>query len=116
MRILLDANIGVTIASGLSDAGHDVQRIALVDPRATDPTVLRRAISDNWIIITRDRDFGALMFAGGSPHPPAIIYIRAKASETLELIPRLLAALEDKQLLGHMMVIRATHSRRTPFP
>jgi predicted nuclease of predicted toxin-antitoxin system len=47
----------------LRSAKHDVVAIAEVSPRAEDDDVRERAVSDERILITEDKDFGQLVYA-----------------------------------------------------
>lgn len=116
MRFLLDVNVGSTIAKALISAGHDVQRVALLDPRAADPDVLSLAYADQRILITYDRDFGELIFVRPTLLPPAVIYIRYEPEDVAETVCRLLPLLDFDHLSGHMTVIDPRRTRRTPFP
>ena len=63
MRFFLDQDVYVVTAHLLTELGHDVLTAAGVGcSRASDEELLRRAIEDERIFVTRDRDFGNLVF------------------------------------------------------
>ena len=97
-------------------AGHDVLRAALEHPTLEDADVLARAVQEGRILITYDRDFSELIFAGAAKQPPAIIYIRYEPENVADVLPRLMPLLDFTKLDGHMTVIGKRHSRRTPLP
>jgi predicted nuclease of predicted toxin-antitoxin system len=50
------------VALALRDAGHDVKAVADLLPGASDQTVLEFAALEARILITKDKDFGELVF------------------------------------------------------
>ena len=63
MRLLLDQDVYEVTARFLSDLGHDVLRVAEVGmSTASDEENLRKAVELERLFITRDRDFGNLVF------------------------------------------------------
>jgi predicted nuclease of predicted toxin-antitoxin system len=63
MRLLLDQDVYEITARFLIDSGYDVVRVAeLGMARASDEENLNRAIELNRIFVTRDRDYGNLVF------------------------------------------------------
>ena len=63
MRLLADQDIYQTIVTQLREWGHDVMTAKeLGMQRASDESLLRKAKETNRIFITRDKDFGALVF------------------------------------------------------
>lgn len=61
MRVLLDTCVWGGVRNALSDAGHDV---IWVGDWPCDPGILRRALVDARVLVTRDKDFGE------PPHAP----------------------------------------------
>lgn len=116
MKFLLDANVGSTVARALSSAGHEVVRIAVVAPAATDDAVLAQAVAEERILITCDHDFGELVYRDGADCPPAIIFIRFEPGDVADIVPRLLPLLDFEMLNNHMTIIGPEHTRRRPFP
>jgi len=116
LKFLLDANAGSTIARALRAAGHEVSRVALDMPDAPDDVVLERAVSENCILVTYDRDFGELVFQHGAAQPVAIIYIRFEPDDIYEVVERLMPLLDEAALRGHMTIIGYENTRRRPFP
>src|SRR4051812_25262357 len=85
MRFLLDENAEFRIAAFLKDQGHDVTAIAHDYPASLpDSEVLQLAVSEQRILITNDRDFGALIFHQRLPHT-GVIYFRLPLDTTAEL-------------------------------
>ena len=63
MRFLTDQDVYQTPISYLKNLGHDVIRAKDIGfERASDNDILERAAKDQRILITRDKDFGALTF------------------------------------------------------
>jgi predicted nuclease of predicted toxin-antitoxin system len=112
---LLDVNVGTTIALALSDAGHDLQRVGFLTPRAADDDILAKAVADQRILITHDSDFTDLIFDRGAESPPAVIYIRAGDAEAI-IAERILALVREDDLIGNIFVIGARVTRRRPLP
>jgi len=66
MRFLIDQDVYRVTARFLSSLGHDIVPVALVGlSRANDEELLRLAREQDRILITRDRDFGSLVFVRG---------------------------------------------------
>jgi predicted nuclease of predicted toxin-antitoxin system len=63
MKFLLDQDVYATTARFLEGLGHDVVPVAQLGlSRADDEELLRVAQEQGRILVTRDRDFGALVF------------------------------------------------------
>lgn len=66
MKLLLDQDVYAMTARHLKDEGHDVGTAAELGlAQAIDETLLRVAQETDRILITRDRDFGTLVFVQG---------------------------------------------------
>jgi predicted nuclease of predicted toxin-antitoxin system len=63
MRFLLDQDVYAATARFLADLGHDVVQVGRIGlSQATDEELLAVAQEQGRIFVTRDRDFGALVF------------------------------------------------------
>lgn len=66
MRFLCDHDVYAVTSGFLAQLGHDVALAAdLGLAQAEDAELLRMAREDSRIFVTRDRDFGALVFVQG---------------------------------------------------
>jgi len=62
LKFLLDQDVYAITARFLAALGHDVTRAVEVGlTRASDEDVLQYARSSEWLLVTRDRDFGNLV-------------------------------------------------------
>ncbi len=68
MRFLVDECTGPKVAQWLRDQGHDVFSVYDEARGIDDGTILDKAFSENWILITNDRDFGERVFREHDPH------------------------------------------------
>lgn len=81
MRFLLDENAEYRLALFLRAQGHDVTVIARDYPGAmTDTDILATAYQEQRIVITNDRDFGALVFFKQQAHAGVILFRLEKAN------------------------------------
>lgn len=63
MKLLLDRDVYAITARFLVQAGHDVILVSQLGlSRASDQEILRTARRENRILISRDRDYGNLVF------------------------------------------------------
>lgn len=67
MRWLCNENVPRALVTALGEHGHDVAWIATIAPGITDQAVLARAIQEQRILVTFDKDFGEL--AARTPLP-----------------------------------------------
>ncbi|NBB79886.1 MAG: hypothetical protein GVY36_10640 [Verrucomicrobia bacterium] len=92
MRWLLDQGIPRSAAMYLSDSQEDAIHVGdIAMAEASDPDIIRHALSENRIIITLDADFHALLALADSSKP-SVIRIREeglKGREVANLILRI---------------------------
>jgi predicted nuclease of predicted toxin-antitoxin system len=84
MRFLLDQDVYVKTERFLQDKGYDLVRVSSLGmARATDETILSLAQAQGRILITRDRDYGTLVFVRSQG--TGVIYLRMVPS-TLDAV------------------------------
>ncbi len=75
MKFLLDQDVYASTARFLAGLGHDALPVARLNlSRASDLDLLRAARDQRRILVTRDRDFGGLIFV--SELGAGVIYLR----------------------------------------
>lgn len=95
MNFLADESCARPVIRALRDAGHNVLAIAEVAPGSTDDQVLERAVHEQRVLITEDRDFGELVYARARLSA-GVILLRfqsrarsAKAATVIDAVTRL---------------------------
>ncbi len=116
MKFLADQDVYAITIGGLSDLGHDVVRAAELGlAQADDDELLRVARDQQRIFVTRDRDFGALVFIQGGG--PGVIYLRILPSTRNAVhaeIERVLRLYSERELRASFVVIEpGRHRMRT---
>lgn len=71
MRILADENVERLVIERLRQDGHIVDAIAAQAPGTLDPPILARAVAENVVLLTADRDFGDYIYRDGLAAPAA---------------------------------------------
>ena len=93
MNLRLDQDVYAATARFLLDLGHDVVPVASIGlARAQDREILRVAQEQKRILVTRDRDFGHLVFV--RELGAGVIYLRILPA-TLEVVHAELARVLD---------------------
>lgn len=118
MRFLADESCDFAIVRALRDAGHDVTAVAELSPAAKDEAVLSLARSEMRILLTEDKDFGLLAYAGGQQTAGVILvrfptHARGQLGQTVVSV----AAEIGERLNGTFVVLepgRARISKPTP--
>jgi predicted nuclease of predicted toxin-antitoxin system len=66
MRFLADESCDFAVVRALRAQGHDTRAIAEAAPQAQDPEVIHLAAHEHRVLLTEDKDFGQLVYAGSS--------------------------------------------------
>lgn len=119
MRLLLDQDVYAVTARFLIAAGHDVVLVSELEmAEAADEEILRTAQLQNRILVTRDRDYGNLVFVKGMGS--GVIYLRIQlnnANEVHSELTRVLETYSETALSGAFVVIESDGYRfRRPPP
>jgi len=95
------------VVSALRATGHDVRLVADEMGGADDETVVAMALTDDRILITKDRDFGQLVIAQGVP-TTGVIYVRWPVAQRAGLGARVVAlvAALGASLAGSFVLVR----------
>lgn len=117
MRFLLDQDVYAVTVRFLADAGHNVVLVAQLGlSQASDEEILKTAQEQNRILITRDRDYGNLVFvrAIGS----GVVYLRVLPSTVNAVhdeLARVIQNYSEKELAGAFVVVEPDgHRFRKP--
>lgn len=73
MRFLADESCDFAAVRALRAAGHDVAAVCETSPRATDAEVLDLAAREDRTLLTEDKDFGQLVFAGAGARAGVVL-------------------------------------------
>lgn len=106
MRLCANENVPRDGVAALREAGHDVLWIRETMPGASDDGVLARALAEGRLLLTFDKDFGALVFQRGRSASTGIVLFRINqpsAQAVATTITRVLASRHD--WAGHFSVV-----------
>jgi predicted nuclease of predicted toxin-antitoxin system len=117
MRIIANENISATVIRELQSRGHDVVSVKESMRSAPDHAVLRRAVEENRLVITHDKDFGALAFRWGLPATSGVILFRLSGDNPGTDNERVLTVLDQHtHWPGHFSVVTDDRIRIRPLP
>ncbi len=116
VRFVADEGVDGSMVKLLREAGFDVLYFGEVDQSSTDEVVLNTANEGNRILITRDKDFGELVYNMKKVHA-GIILIRMEAltsaMRSKNAFDFIVANLS--QLQGHFIVLQPGTNRTKPL-
>ena len=117
MKFLADQDVYAATINFLGGLGHDVIRAAQLGlAQADDSELLRVAHEQERIFVTRDRDFGGLVFVQGGG--PGVIYLRVLPSTQNAVhaeLERVLTLYSEAELQGAFVVVEpGRHRIRRP--
>jgi predicted nuclease of predicted toxin-antitoxin system len=117
VRFLADESCDAALIRALRAAGHDVISIAETSLGAIDRVVLELALTDERVLLTRDKDFGELVFSAGAT-ASGVLLIRYPpfARSALPHVVIELAATRETELLTSFVVISPSSVRVTRLP
>ena len=83
--------------------------LAFVSEKVSDRALLERAVSENRILITMDKDFGELIHLHGRPHTGLIRLPEVRMAQRITLVEDLI--LNHSQALYERAIITVTSGR-----
>jgi len=98
MRYLVDECTGPTVARWLRSLGHEVFSVHDDARGMSDKDVLEKAASENWILITNDKDFGEMIFRRQQKHC-GVILLRLedeRSTKKIEVLKQLLEQYSER--------------------
>jgi predicted nuclease of predicted toxin-antitoxin system len=117
MHIIANENVSATVIRELRSRGHDVVSVKESMRSAPDHAVLRRAAEENRLVITHDKDFGALAFRWELPASSGVILFRLSGDNPDADNRRILNVLEQRtDWPGHFCVVTNDRIRVRRLP
>ena len=119
MKILIDMNLAPTWPPTLRKYGWECRHWSEVgDPRAPDHMILAWALTNGYIVITRDLDFGTIL-AATQASGPSLVLIRAQdvfIAQMEQTIVQVLRQFETLLDAGALIVLEETRTRALALP
>jgi predicted nuclease of predicted toxin-antitoxin system len=119
MRLLADMHISRRTVAFLRSLGHDVVQVSeVLEPTATDESVVAAAAREQRSILTQDLDFSALVALSGE-RAPSVISLRLSSSRIERVnavLEEVLPGLEHEVLDGVLVTVEDGRVRRRMLP
>src|SRR5262245_25429935 len=116
MRYLANENFPLDAVETVRRLGHDVSWIRTDAPGGKDRAVLQRAMTEQRILLTFDKDFGDLAFQFGLPATCGIVLFRLQANSASALAALVSAALQSRaDWAGNFSVVEPGRIRMRPL-
>ncbi len=112
MRFLVDECTGPGVASRLRELAYEVFSVYDEARGSSDDAILEKAYSENWILVTNDKDFGEKVYREKRPHQ-GVIFLRLqdeRAAAKIDAVEKLLEGYID-QIAGAFVVVTETQVR-----
>ncbi|MFW6161483.1 MAG: DUF5615 family PIN-like protein [Planctomycetota bacterium] len=117
MRLLADENFPAKVVVTLRQRGHDVAWVRTESPGSSDPDVLARAVSEERVLVTFDKDFGELAYRAGLPAQSGVVLFRFHPVSPAFVVRRVVAVLESRDdWAGHFSVVEEARLRMSALP
>jgi predicted nuclease of predicted toxin-antitoxin system len=92
MRFLVDECTGPKVAEWLRQRNHEVFSVFDDAAGMADDDVLKKALDENWILITNDKDFGEKIYRDRNQHK-GVVFLRLedeRAASKIAVLEKLL--------------------------
>jgi len=112
MRFLVDECTGPAVGRWLRRQRHEVFSVYEEARGMDDEDIIQKAFSENWILITNDKDFGEKVYRDQRPHR-GVIFLRLEDERAvckIDTLRRLLEGHAD-QLADRFVVVTETQVR-----
>jgi predicted nuclease of predicted toxin-antitoxin system len=118
MQFLANENFPLVSVQLLRQAGYEIASITEDSPGIEDPEVLTRAVDEQRVILTFDRDYGELIYRFRLPAPEGVIYLRFRPHTPEEPAAILLNLFQTDrlQIEGWFTILERDRIRQHPLP
>jgi predicted nuclease of predicted toxin-antitoxin system len=106
VRFIVDESTGPAVAEWLREQGHEVFSVYDEARGMGDEDIIKKAATENWILMTNDKDFGEKVYRERRPHK-GVVLLRLddeRASVKIKTIKQMLESYADR-LRGHFVVV-----------
>lgn len=112
MRFLVDECTGPAVAEWLRRQGHTVFSVYEQARGMDDDAVIQKAATEDWILVTNDKDFGDKVYREHRPHK-GVVLLRLEDERTTVKIktPERLLELYAHRLANNFVVVTETRVR-----
>ena len=112
MKFVADEGVDGSLVSLLREGGHDVIYFAETNQSTDDDVILGLANAENRVLITRDKDFGELVFRLKMVHS-GIILVRAEELTSISRSHLVAGFIQSNltKISGYFIVIQAGTTR-----
>ena len=113
MRFLVDESTGVVVANWLREQGYEVFSVYEEARGLDDDSIIQKAFTESWILITNDKDFGDKVYRERYPHK-GVILLRLqneRAINKVKTLQQLLNSRYREQLADNFVVLTDTQIR-----
>ena len=116
MQFLANENFPLDAVEAIRKLDHDVVWIRKDAPGSKDRDILARAVGEQRVLLTFDKDFGELAFRFGLPATCGIVLFRLEASSSAVLASLVAAAIQSRSdWSGQFAVIEPGRIRIRPL-
>jgi len=116
MRLLANENLPQAAVEALQEEGHDVVWVRTDAPGSSDEAILMRAVREQRLLVTLDKDFGQLAFRSGLPAACGVILLRIRPSSPTHIARVVAAALRSRDDWPGHFSVDDERIRMTPIP
>lgn len=117
MRLLANENFPADAVQALRESGYDVLWIREIAPGIGDPEVLARALEEQRVLVTFDKDFGGLAYRAKLPATCGVILFRIPMPSSAFVAQHELIALNSRDdWVGRFSVVEEQRIRMRPLP
>ena len=112
MRFLVDECTGGKVAEWLRNNEHEVFSVFDEARGITDDEIIQKAFSENWILVTNDKDFGEKIYRDRHQHK-GVIFMRLedeRAANKISILEKLLKN-HAENLEGKFVVVTESKVR-----
>jgi predicted nuclease of predicted toxin-antitoxin system len=98
MRFIVDESTGPAVAEWLRQRGHEVFSVYDEARGMDDDDIIKKAFTENWILMTNDKDFGEKIYRERRLHK-GVVLLRLedeRAAMKIETLNRLLESYPDR--------------------
>lgn len=116
-KFLANENVPADAIIAAVQAGIDLVWVRDIMPGASDDLVLAKAVSEDRVLVTFDKDFGDLVFDRGRTASPGVILLRPRLRSPSFLAQFMVAVLTQSIAWeGNFSVARQGRLRVVPLP